>query len=318
MTTTGSGSAGPFSPHAVGSLLRPAEWLLFGLVVALGLGSVALALTQGRQVAWSEFALGILAALGMIVLGVYARRYKASPRLGLCAIGVGLFMSFCAFAAIFIFSLFPLPHPLVDSGLMAVDAQLGYDWGGFVRGLAEYPALGIALGRIYDTALVQVALLIVILGLMGRETDLHRMLLVGMAALGLAVGCWWLWPSIGPAAYIQIAAETAARIHLVVDSEYGAKLVQLVERGPDRIGPDTIIGVVAFPSYHMVMALLVAWYSYRTMFFGLFALASLAMIPATLSHGGHHLVDVLAAVVLFLFCEIVARRMISGKADGAI
>jgi hypothetical protein len=89
-----------------------------------------------------------------------------------------------------------------------------------------------------------------------------------------------------------------------------AQLKGLVENGPAVITADVIIGIIAFPSYHMIMACLVVWYSYRTIFFFPATLAGAAMIPATLSHGGHHLIDLIAGALVFLSVAWVSSRLI--------
>lgn len=294
----------------IGQWIRPAEQLLLSMIVALGIGCLALTTALNRQVEWADFAVGIGAALLIIAIGVYVRVVKAAPRLALCAIGVGIFMSFTALAAIFIFALFPLANPLIDSHLIAADAAIGYDWAGFVTALAGYPVLGSALGYVYLSSLPQIVLTILLLGALGRETQLHRFLLVGIIAMVAAVAFWWLFPSVGPAAYHTLPEGVAASIGLVTTPEYGAHMLDMVYNGLTVIRSNVINGVVAFPSYHIIMALMVAWFSFRTLLFAPLALASLAMIPATLSHGGHHVMDLVAGLAVFAACVWVAGRII--------
>ncbi|GAB1364827.1 hypothetical protein MASR1M32_40630 [Rhodobacter sp.] len=290
--------------------LLPAERILLAMILTLGLATVLLAAALGRRVDWLGFLPGIGAAFGMVALGGYARGVRKAPRLGTAAIGIGIFMGFTALSAIFIFALFPLSNPLIDQRLIAMDAALGYDWAGFVMGLSEWPRTGRALGWLYHSSLPQMVLLVVTLAVLRREGAMHRFLTAGIVAMAMTVGFWWLWPSIGPSAYAEIAPEVARRIGLVVNSAVGAQLRELVAVGPDAIAPMTITGVVAFPSYHMIMALMVAFYARNTPLFPLFVAASLGMIPATLSHGGHHLVDLLAGAAVFGLSALLARRLV--------
>ena len=298
------------SSGASAQSLLPAERLLAGLILALGLATLALVTALGRQVDWAGFLPGIVAAGGMVALGGYARAARKAPRLGAGAIGIGIFMGFTALSAIFIFALFPLPNPLIDRQLIALDAMLGYDWAGFITGLAEWPLAGTALGWLYQSSLLQMVVLVVTLAALRREDDMHRFLLAGMLAMALTIAVWGLWPSIGPSAYAELPAETVRRIGLVVNPAAGAELRNLVTAGPGTIRPDTVTGVVAFPSYHMIMALMVAFYARRTLLFPVFALASLGMIPATLSHGGHHLVDLIGGIAVFALSALAARHLV--------
>ncbi len=290
--------------------LRPAEWLILGMIGVLGGATVLLTWALQRQVNWQPFLVGILLTHLMIALGVYARVGKAAPRLALCTIGIGLFMGFTAISTIFIYALFPLPNPLIDLNLMKVDAFLGYDWPSFVAGLAAYPFIAKSLALVYHSSLPQIGLTIVLLCALGRETALHRFLFVGIVALIAAVGIWWVWPSIGPSAFHTIPSDVQASTGLVFNPRYGDYLRMLVETGPTIISPEMVVGVIAFPSYHMIMACMVVWFTRGTFAFVPAVLVNLAMIPATLSHGGHHLVDLIMGIVLFLGVVWIAQKVI--------
>ena len=63
-------------------------------------------------------------------------------------------------------------------------------------------------------------------------------------------------------------------------------------------------------SDEFIMALMVSWFSRGTPAFPLFALSGLAMIPATLAHGGHHLMDLFGGVVIFATLLWAASRLL--------
>jgi len=279
-------------------------------VVGFGLGAVLLTQVLGRVVNWPPFLAGFGGTLGLMAIGAYVRGMKGTPRLALALIGVAIFMGFTAVSSVFIFALFPLPHPLIDPLLITLDAQLGYHWPSFVETLAAYPGFARGLGYLYFTSLPQMVLTICLLAVLGRTVTLHRFLAVGMLTLVAAVSIWWLWPSIGPSGFLTIPEDVRLATGLYFDSAYGAHLLKLVEVGPPRISPEAITGVVAFPSYHMIMACMVVWYSRGTVLFLPLLAANALMVPATLSHGGHHLVDLLAGAVVFGLCVWIAGRLI--------
>lgn len=274
------------------------------------IGAVLLTVIMGRLVNWPPFLAGFGATLGLMLIGAYVRGVKDAPRLALGLIGVAIFMGFTAVSSVFIFALFPLPQPMIDPWLISVDAQLGYHWPSFVEALAAYPAFSKLLGYLYFTSLPQMVLIICLLAVLGRRVALHRFLAAGMLTLVAAVAIWWVWPSIGPSGFQSISEEARLATGLYFDGAYGAYLLQLIKVGPPIISPETMTGVVAFPSYHMIMACLVAWYSRGTVLFLPFLTASLLMVPATLSHGGHHLIDLLAGVAVFAACVWVSSRII--------
>lgn len=280
------------------------------LIAAVGLLAVALALAMQRQVNWPPFLGGYFGTLGLAVIGGYIRQVKAAPRIALALVGAAIFSGFTAVSSIFIFALFPLPNPLIDPMLIDVDAALGYHWPTLVAWLAQYPGFALVLGYVYHSSLVQILLTIVLLAALSREIILHRFLLVGIVTLIFAVAIWWLLPSIGPSGFQSIPEADRLATGLYFNPAYGEHLRNLVEVGPRRISPEVITGVVAFPSYHMIMALMVVWFSRGTFAFLPALTINAAMVPATLTHGGHHLIDLIAGLAVFALSVWIAARLI--------
>jgi hypothetical protein len=294
--------------------LASAERLMVALVLLVGCGAVAVAVMMGRVVNWPPFMAGIAATLAMVAIGAYVRGVKQAHRLALGTIGVGLFMGFTAVSTLFVFALFPLPNPLIDETLITIDHRLGYDWPAFVTALAAFPRLSWVLGLVYHSSLPQIVILTITLAALARETVLHRLLLVGMVTLFVAIAFWWVWPSVGPSGFQSISEPVRLATGLYFDQAYGAYLRFLVETGPHWISPEVVTGVVAFPSYHMIMACMVVWYSRRTVLFLPAVVLNALMVPAILSHGGHHLVDLVAGVVVFAVCAWGVARLVPAKA----
>ena len=288
----------------------PAERQMLVLTGLIGVLAVSLALALQRQVNWPPFLAGYAATLGFAAVGGYVRQTKATPRLALALVGVSIFAGFTAVSSVFIFALFPLPNPLIDPYLIRLDAGLGYHWPSLIAWLAERPGLSAALAYVYHSSLPQILLTIILLSALSRGVALHRFLLVGIITLIFAVAIWWVIPSVGPSAFQPIPEADRLATGLYYSPAYGEFLRSLVEVGPRQISPEIITGVVAFPSYHMIMALMVVWYTRGTVAFLPASLVNAAMIPATLSHGGHHLVDLFAGLAVFALAVWVANRLI--------
>ncbi len=290
--------------------LLAAERAMLLFIGLFGLATVALALILHRQVNWPPFVAGYAATLGFATIGGYVRQMKAAPRLALALVGTSIFMGFTAVSSVFIFVLFPLSNPLIDPALIQLDQALGYHWPSLIAWMAQYPTFSQGLGLLYHTSLPQILLTIVLLAALSRDLVLHRFLLVGIVTLLIAVAIWWVIPSVGPSAFQSIPEADRVATGLYYNPAYGEFLRSLVEVGPPQISPEVITGVVAFPSYHMVMALMVVWFTRGTLAFVPAALVNTAMIPATLSHGGHHLVDLLGGLAVFVLGLWIANRLI--------
>ena len=295
--------------------LSQSERFLVAFVLAAELIAISTALFLQRDVDWRPFLTSFAAALGFVVIGAYTRRTMGSPRLALALVGVGIFAAFTAASSVTIFSLLPLSNPMIDDVLTQTGHWVGYDWQKLIAAMTAYPTISRALGYVYHSALPQILLTIGLLAFHGHELPLHRFLLVGMLTLIVAVSIWWVWPSVGYVGVVPLPLDVLAANGMTFGTHYGDFLTRLLQEGPGRITPDSITGVVGFPSYHMVMALMVVWYCQRTFLFVPILLLNIAMIPATLVHGGHHLIDLVGGLAVFALGVWVANRLIKPEAQ---
>lgn len=290
--------------------LLPSERMLTAIVLASGALAVLMAVVMQRSVNWPPFIVGYAASLSLLGIGAYVRAAKSAPRIALALVAVAIFAGFTAASSVLIYALLPLPNPMVDDQLTRIGHAVGYDWQALVLAMTAYPAVTRALGVIYQSALPQLLVTICVLAAYGRGLALHRFLLVGMLALAVCVAVWWLWPSVGYVGVLPLTDAEMAAGGLIYGQDYGAYLTRLLQHGPARITPEVITGVVGFPSYHTVMACLVVWYLWRTLLFIPALLLNLAMLLATLVHGGHHLADVIGGLVVFALGIWAANQLI--------
>ncbi len=293
------------------SALAPAETLMITLTLGIGTLACILSLSFGQVVAWDKFLISFAPAVGMILLGCYVRLRKNMPRAAMSAIGVGIYIGFSGVITILIYLRFPFYTPMIDTQLIQLDAAVfGYDWARFTTALAAYPTFGKAIGWIYGTSLLQLFGVLFILGYLGRIVDLHRVLITGILSLLFAVAIWWTWPSLGPSAYTTLPYEVETALGLVHGEAAGARLMQMAQTGNAVISPEIIMGTIAFPSYHTVMMCLAVGFVWGTWAFWPMAVLNLGMLPSILSHGGHHVSDMLGGFVVFGLAFWIAVKMV--------
>lgn len=296
----------------------PGELVLLALTGVVALAAFLTGQIKGQAVDWMAFAPPVLGGLGLILMGAWARAMRGMERLALLLIGTSIYLTFGAFAAIFIFMFYPLSIPPIDAHLMQVDSLVGYNWAVTTEWVARWPLGGKILGVIYNSSLAQLLFLIALLAMVRREADLHRFILTGALALLGTLGIWTLAPSFGPAAVMSVSPATEQAINLVVDAEYGAKLMQMATYGIDIITPDTIIGSIAFPSYHTVMMMLVIWYARKTALALPILILNVPMVPAILVHGAHHAIDVAGGVAIFAVAAVISAKVINPAAKSPV
>jgi len=288
--------------------LYPGERLSFLIILLLGAVLGLLHLRGQAEVVWSAFVGGFILYASVMTLGLVMRLLGWLPRMSLTLVALGFYPIYASLLALVGYMMFPLQRPLIDEALFKIDAALGYDWVAAVTWLAQYPDFARALSWVYLSSLPQLLVLVLVLGALGRAEQLHRLLVTGMIAGLVMVAFWSLWPSFGPSAYLQPDMAVMAAAHLLVTPEYGAQLMDLAQNGIGRIEKHQMLGTVAFPSFHILMACLAPWFAWRTWLFWPYLTLSVLMVPATLVHGGHHLVDVAGGVMLFALSYALCKR----------
>jgi hypothetical protein len=262
------------------------------------------------EVDWDAFIYDFVIFGLIIAAGLLMRMSGRMPLSSLTMMALGIYPVFASVLAIMCYLQFPFNRPAIDPLLLRIDTALGYDWAAGVAWLAENPGLSRILAAVYVSSLPQLTILLLVLGVLGRVSALHRMLVTGLLGGLLVFGFWAFWPSFGPSALVQIDPEVARRAGLLVTNEYGAELMRLAVEGAGRIEKHQVLGVVAFPSFHIVMALLAALFARGTWLFWPYLALNLAMIPATALHGGHHAVDLIGGAALFALAYAIACGLV--------
>lgn len=284
--------------------------MMLSLISLLGILALILTEAWGKDVRWWAFFPGIASTMMMVLLGACIRKAKGYTNLASVSVGIGLYIGFSTPVSILIFALYPLTAPLVDSQLAAMDAVLGFHWSGFVNALASLPAMPEFLNLLYLSSFQQIAFIIVFLGATGRETAQQRFILVGMLALCAAIPFFYFFPSVGPPPFDPISAELQARFGVATIPAYGTYLLELIRVGPPYIAPEVMVGVIGFPSFHIITALMVFWYTRKTVLAVPAGIIGIVTIPATLAVGGHHLMDLLGGLAVFVACVWLASKLI--------
>lgn len=294
-------------------LLLPAERFIFNVTFAAMLIDGAGAWLRGIGIAWLPFTGTTLAAGALVGLGLAYRKSQRSDRIAAALVCTGLFIAFSLWLATYNYMLMPVIRPPMDVFLARLDTVVDYRWPEMIALAAQHPVFNTVLKFIYMTTLPQVALMIVVLGLTDRIRDLHTMCLTIAIGATITILFWGLFPSIGPA-WLSPRPDAAdlALVRPLLGVHWGSDIHRLVLRGVSFISPDHIDGIIAFPSFHTVLALVVIYFSRNVRWlFPVTLVVNLLMLPALLIHGSHHLVDVPGGVATFLLALAGARRVMA-------
>ncbi|MEM9332068.1 MAG: phosphatase PAP2 family protein [Pseudomonadota bacterium] len=291
--------------------LQPAELMMLTVGIAAGMVDVALILYKGSEVDFLGYA-GLLALVLLVIpLGMFYRLKGRSERIASALICTGAFIFFSACLSLFNYLLLPIVRPLIDVPIAQIDAMFGFYWPDIMALAAENPIPTYILKIAYMTTIPQFAMLVVILGLSGRMRDLHIMITSVTITATLTICFWGLFPTLGAKSMYILSPEMWAAINPIVDEEYAKDLLHIGESGPGLISPKEIRGLIAFPSYHAVLAF-TAIYAARNVpvIAQLFLVLNLLILPGIFVHGGHHLMDLPAGFAMFAFGTWLAARAV--------
>jgi hypothetical protein len=264
--------------------------------VAAGLIAVDLAWAGIGHFQLDAMAYGRLGLVALALMGgsIFYQTRRAEPEIAVMLAGTSFLCVFSAAASIFNYFLLTLHGPRIDAELAAADRALGFDWIGMMTVMAGHPTLNMILRLSYDIMLPEIALIVVMLGWRGNARKIYRFCLAIASAALICIFVWTLAPSFGAMSVYHLPSAVSRALAVPVDDAYGATLVAMLHNGPGFISPSNIRGLIGFPSYHGVLALLAIYFAPRQPFWPLLALNILVLL-ATPVHGGHHIIDVLAS-----------------------
>lgn len=268
--------------------------------------------SDDHVVGWASFALGVLGAVGLALLGAYYRIvYARFAWLGKAAVTVSLASLFGVLVGILIHQQMPRPEPVLTEWLLATDAWFGFHWPSAVAWVAEVPYLGTFLKQVYFSSFIQIMVLFIVLARKQSHFQLDWMMYTNSLALMLVFVIWQAFPNISQSTYLPIPADVALKADLVTNSLYGAHILDLAQNGLSVLTLESMLGAIAFPSYHSVMWALVIVFSWRTAFFWPILMINIIMVPGILVHGAHHVADWIGGAVIMLIAMVPAYLIVA-------
>ncbi len=288
--------------------LFPAERFVLSIIVALFVIDATLITLKGIRIDYAGYLVCGLLGGGVFILGQFYRNSGRDLRIAAALTSAGLFVLFSLVASVFNYMFLPNAFPVVDPLLLRIDAALGYSWPDVVTWAATYPWVGKFLFAVYATSLPQLLLIVITLGFTGETFRLHHFLVTGVLGALASIVSWIFFPSYGAEAYFELPHWVTQTIPLALDSAYGRELVRLGQEGATFLSPRNALGLIGFPSFHIVMAAMSVWFvprhwAFRAVIWPLNAL----MLPAVLVQGGHHLVDIAGGLLVFaIICPVSA------------
>jgi hypothetical protein len=260
---------------------------------------------QPRQIAY--VALIVIGALGLSAFYTVARPDDRVARLFRAAIELFLLSFLCGSLS---YAAASLSRPLWDEVFVAWDQAIGFDWRHWLGVLNGYPKVNLVLALAYHSMWPQLAIVIVALVTVRDYRRLDVLLLAfGFAAVVTVVVAGFM-PALSPLAHFAITPADHPNIVLAVPREFEAQALALRDGGMRIIELGKAQGLVTFPSFHTVVAvlLLLGFRQVPYLRWASLVLNTLMLISIPIE-GSHYLVDLIAGVAVALLAWAMARAL---------
>ena len=201
--------------------------------------------------------------------------------------------------------------PFADHGLAALDRAIGFSWIAYVRLVDGSPALWTMMKIAYTSIVPQLVAVLVVLAFMRSAQRVYVYVFAQTLALTACAAIAVFVPSLG--AYVQADAAHAGLLHsdFITADNMTSSIVWLRN---ETVGPGgiAVIGLITFPSYHTVCAVLFAWVFWSVPYVRWGGLGlNLMMVAATPIQGSHYLVDLIAGALIAVLALIASQRLVS-------
>jgi PAP2 superfamily len=190
-----------------------------------------------------------------------------------------------------------LGFPMWDVRFARADAALGFNWTAGLHFIQAHPSFAYLLHYAYNSIFFQVLASIGFFAAIGRTDRNRELLWVAMVSALATTSLSGIFPALGP--YIK---EMPA---------WSAVLASIRAGTLSRFAITDMRGVVAFPSYHTVMAVYLV-YAHRPPMRSFIPVAVLnAFMLVSIPFAGHHyLVDVISGTVVAMVSILIVRLAI--------
>ena len=292
---------------------------LWRAVIALGVLDVIWMLAAGMRLTPGNPTAVAVAGGALAALYLVGQFYQNIRRDAFLQQLAQTFLFFALFTQLMVLTSYlgaTLALPLRDAALASADQALGFDWLAVLSWINERPRFGWALIWAYHSSGAQILIMLGFLCIVRNPARIAEFLTLyaatGATTLVLAI----VFPAAGAYVYYAPPGELFSNLNQDAGLWHLEQFNALREGAMRTIVASEVEGLITFPSFHTIMALLTV-YAVRgyIWIFVPFAALNFLVLLSTISEGGHHLVDVLASMAITV-CAVLIYRSWSRTAAG--
>jgi membrane-associated phospholipid phosphatase len=286
--------------------------VIWGVIAAMAAAAVYFFRATNLSFAWESVDTVLVCVVGLVAASCFFRRIRPASSIGFsteCCAQLTLVLSIgCALSYPFATTGFPYR----DAVLNAADTWMGLDWRAYLHFFNDRPLLG-ALGNLaYSSILLQLLVLVVSLAGPSRLLRLQQYILATALALVITLVVFVFAPASGIFTFLNIQPDEFANLSPIMTTNQILRLDAL------RNGQQSLVngmeGLITFPSFHTVWAVLFMWafypvkqLRYGAIFLNLFIIASTPIL------GAHYFIDLVGGVVVAVIAVCGTVRFSRGS-----
>nr|WP_274617407.1 phosphatase PAP2 family protein [Bradyrhizobium oropedii] len=203
-------------------------------------------------------------------------------------------------------------RPLVDDQLLRADQLMGYDWMVFAAFFASSDLMVRIVTESYQSVFYLPSVVILCLAVKGDIATLEKFILAAIISLIITIAVFAVLPATTAWTHLGLSDTEVASFRTLPRSSEGwiDELIRIREGSLRSLHNFHGRGLIAFPSFHCVAALLLIWASWNVRWLRIpMALANLCMLVSTPLIGGHYLVDLIGGAVVTVVSVIIAKQL---------
>lgn len=291
-------------------VVHTSTFISAALIVLLLIISVVWVLLSSHSFDWQSSLLGLLVPAGLFIYAIFYTFIRPVRRISSMSVEAGLLIMFSHVGCVFGYLIATSPFPLQDELLVHMDRMFGFDWLVYSKFVFSSPALRTISLIFYNLTLPLVVVTMVWLSLKGKTAQSSKFVLTIIIGAIVCISISWVIPAAGAVGYYAPDESLYQGLPIFIDIHYKQDYFELRDGKAFVISLTEPKGLVAFPSYHVCMAVLILLALLKEgPLFWLMLVANALTIASTPIDGGHHLVDILGGMIVAVACYKLVHRL---------
>ena len=282
--------------------------VIWVVIAAMSVATIAGYWATGLSFAWSTMQAIGLGAVPCLVVAYCYRRLRPDVFVSVTTESFAQLLLVLTLGAALSYPLATIGFPYRDGLLHGADVGLGLDWVAHFRFVSERPLLSLMTLLAYDSVLLQLVVLMVVLVPTRRFVRFQQFVLANAIGLCIALAVFAFMPAAGTYSFLQIGNGQLGDLSPVVTADQKVYLDAL--RSGKQVLVDEMSGLITFPSFHTAWAIFFAWAFYPVKRLRAAAiLLNLVVLAATPVQGAHYFIDLVGGAIVAVISIYGAVRL---------